>query len=105
MNAGRKSKFEKWWGQNSHRTTGHTWLTKHARRVLHNYNAPPEQYSHTLTIIKRYNLSVYKRLSKTDAYFLWRLIHPSMSVRATILKSTADFLQTKVDATNRKFSK
>jgi len=105
MNLKRKEKFDKWWRQNHHRHSGHYWLTKNSRRILHNYNVPPEQYSHALSIIKRYNLSEYKRLTKADSYFLYKLIHPSMNTRTKLLQSTAEFLQERAEIVNRKFAK
>lgn len=105
MNRARIAKFEKWWNKTHHHTGSHMWLTKHTKRIIHNYNIAPEQYDHAVSILKRFNLSDYKRLKKEDAEFLWRTIHPSMNERRERLLATALFLQEKVEINNRKFSK
>lgn len=105
MNIQRINNFLRWWKKNHHNEKAHTWLTKHAKRVSHNYNIAPEQFDHTITIIKRYNCSEYRRLNKTDAKFLWRTTHPSINERRERLLSTAIFLQEKVEESGRKFSK
>jgi hypothetical protein len=50
-------------------------------------------------------LSKYKRLTKEDALFAWRMLHPSANDRNLRLLATAAFLQTKADDAGRKFSK
>lgn len=105
MNRDRLSKFKQWWKKNHHSVNAHVWLTKHSKRCVHNYNVAPEQYDHTIKILKRFNCSEYKRLRCEDAEFLWRLTHPSLSERRERLLSTAVFLQEKVEASGRKFSK
>ena len=72
---------------------------------MHNYNIPPEQFDHTVKLIKRYNLSEYKRLNAKDAYFLWRLTHPSMNERRERLLATAIFFEEKRVAVDRKLSR
>jgi len=105
MNIERNKSFNKWWNKNHHHVNSHMWLTKTTARIVHNYNTPPEAYSHAKTILKRFNLSQYKRLTKEDAGFLWRLTHPSLSERNMRLLATAAFLQEKADLVKRKFSK
>jgi len=105
MNTTRLKAFRKWWKKNHHTVVAHHWLVKHSRRVMHNYNAPPEQFDHANKIMKRYNLSKYKRLNYEDAEFLWRLTHPTMNHRRERLLATAVFLQEKVEDSGRKFSK
>ena len=87
----KRKNFNKWWRKNSHRQTGHHWLTKTANRILHEYAVPPEMFDECKRIIKRYNLSEYKRMNSTDAYTLWRLTHPDMDERIKRLASTAAF--------------
>tara|TARA_B110000459_G_C16257110_1_gene336106 strand:- start:270 stop:602 length:333 start_codon:yes stop_codon:yes gene_type:complete len=105
MNSQRLEKFNKWWKKSHHDTKSHYWLAKHSRRVSHNYHTPPEQYDHLCSIMKRYNLGEYKRFSKKDAEFLWRLIHPTMNHRREKLLSSALFFQEQAEAVKRKFSK
>jgi len=105
VNIPRKQGFKKWWNKNHHHVNSHMWLTKATARILHNYNTPPEAYSHSKTILKRFNLSAYKRLTKLDAEFLWRLTHPSTADRHLRLLATATFLQEKAELAKRKFSK
>ena len=81
------------------------WLTKHSKRLLFNYNTAPEQFDQAMSILKRFNLSEYKRLNKADAQFLWRLTHPTMNERRERLLATALFLQEKVESNSKKVSK
>ena len=105
MNRDRLSKFKQWWKKNHHSINAHMWLTKHSKRLLFNYNTAPEQFDQAMSILKRFNLSEYKRLNKADAQFLWRLTHPTMNERRERLLATALFLQEKVESSGRKFSK
>lgn len=105
MNRDRLSKFKQWWKKNHHSINAHMWLTKHSKRVIHNYNVAPEQYSQAIKILKRFNLSEYKRLTRIDAEFLWRLTHPTLNARRERLLATAIFLQEKVESSGRKFGK
>ena len=105
MNKERNSNFQRWWDKNHHNKSGHHWLVKHSKRTMHNYNIPPEQFDHTNVVMKRYNLSEYKRLNKTDAYFLWRLTHPTMNQRRERLLATALFFEEKRVAVDRKLSR
>ena len=105
MNIDRLLKFKQWWKRNHHSVNAHMWLTKHSKRLLFNYNTAPEQFDQAMSILKRFNLSEYKRLNKADAQFLWRLTHPTMNERRERLLATALFLQEKVESSGRKFSK
>tara|TARA_R110000744_G_scaffold38400_1_gene87924 strand:- start:2549 stop:2872 length:324 start_codon:yes stop_codon:yes gene_type:complete len=105
MNNERLDKFDRWWKKNHHNVSAHYWLTKHTRRVMHNYNSAPEQYDHVIKVLKRYNLGEYKRLNKANAEFLWRFIHPTISQRRERLLSSAVFFKEQAEAMNRKFSK
>lgn len=105
MNTVRLKAFRKWWKKNHHTKPSHYWLIKHSKRIMHNYNAPPEQFDHCCAIMKRYNLSEYKRLSYEDAEFLWRMTHPTMNQRRERLLATAVFLEEKRVESGRKFSK
>jgi hypothetical protein len=91
MNQGRLTKFRKWWKTNNHYKLAHRWLIKHSKRCIHNYHIAPEQFDHAISIIKRYNKGEYKRLAKADAYFLWRLVHPTLNARRERLLATAAF--------------
>ena len=97
MNNQRISKFNKWWNTNHHYTLAHRWLIKHSRRVMHNYMIAPEQFDQAKVIQKRYNNSEYKRINKTDATFLWRLIHPTMNERRERLLASATYYASIVD--------
>ena len=105
MNHVRLKNFRKWWKINHHHKPGHHWLIKHSQRIMHNYNISPEQFDHTRTVMKRYNLSKYKRLSNEDAEFLWRLTHPTMNQRRERLLATAIFFEEQRKSVDRKFSK
>ena len=85
----KRKNFERWWSKNSHRHAGHHWLIKQSQRTLHDYAVMPEMFTECKRIIKRYNLSEYRRLNSTDAYTLWRLTHPEMSERIQRLAVTA----------------
>lgn len=85
----RQKKFTQWWKKNSHNPRAHHWLTKHSQRVLHSYAVPPDMWDHSKNIIKRYNLSEFKRIKMEDAYTLWRLVHPLMDERIKRLELTA----------------
>ena len=87
----KRKNFDKWWKKNSHNQRGHHWMTKNAQRILHEYAVPPEMFQECKRIIKRYNLSEYKRMNSTDAYTLWRLIHPDMNERIQRLATTAAY--------------
>ena len=105
MNIDRLLKFKQWWKRNHHSVNAHMWLTKHSKRLLFNYNTAPEQFDQAMSILKRFNLSEYKRLNKADAQFLWRLTHPTMNERRERLLATALFLQEKVESNSKKVSK
>ena len=105
MNIDRIQKFDRWWAKNHHAVKAHTWLVKHTKRVMHNYNIAPEQFDHATKLLKRWNLSEFKRLNNKDAQFLWRLTHPSESKRKMRLLATAVFLQEKIEASGRKMGK
>jgi hypothetical protein len=105
MNTARYSLFRKWWKRNHHHQPGHKWLVKHSKRILHNYNIAPEQFDYCKSLHKRWNLSEYKRLNYTDAYFLWRLTHPSMNARRERLLATSIYFEEQRKLVDRKFSK
>ena len=105
MNKDRLKHFNKWWKVNHHYTPAHTWLVKHSKRTMHNYNIAPEQFDHCRVVMKRYNLSEHKRLNKADAEFLWRLTHPTMNQRRERLLATAVFFEQQRKSVDRKFSK
>jgi len=105
MNTERNNNFNRWWKVNHHTKPAHYWLIKHSKRCMHNYNIAPEQYDQTMKIMKRFNLSEYKRLSCDDARFLWRMTHPTINQRRERLLSTAMFFEEKRKEIGRKFSK
>ena len=86
-------KFRKWWSMNKTHRPSHHWLIKHTKRIMHDYNIGPEAWDHCKTITKRYNLSQYKKLSRSDAWFLWRVTHPLQDERVERLLATAVFYQ------------
>jgi len=97
MNQGRLTKFNRWWKTNHHYKIAHRWLVKHTRRCMHNYHIAPEQFDHAKSVLKRYNSSEYKRLNRADAYFLWRLTHPTMNGRRERLLASAAFFDSVAD--------
>ena len=105
MNTERLNNFRRWWKKNHHKHTAHKWLVKHSKRTMHNYNIAPEQYDHCRVVMKRWNLSEYKRLNSRDAEFLWRLTHPTMNQRRERLLATALFFEQQRVEVDRKFSK
>jgi len=105
MNIERSNNFNRWWAKNHHTKPAHYWLIKHSKRIMHNYNIAPEQFDYTIKIMKRYNLSEHKRLSCDDAYFLWRMTHPTINQRRERLLSTAMYFEEQRKSVDRKFSK
>lgn len=105
MNIERNKNFKRWWAKNHHTKPAHYWLIKHSKRIMHNYNIAPEQFDHTVKIMKRFNLSEHKRLNCDDANFLWRMTHPTLNQRRERLLATAMFFEEKRVAVDRKFSK
>ena len=97
MNKERHRKFNKWWKTNHHYKIAHRWLVKHSKRCAHNYHIAPEQFDHAISVMKRYNLGEYKRLTKADAYFLWRLTHPTINERRERLLASAAFFESVAD--------
>jgi len=97
MNKERHRKFDKWWKTNHHYKIAHRWLVKHSKRCAHNYHIAPEQFDHAISVMKRYNSGVYKRLTKADAYFLWRLTHPTINERRERLLASAAFFESVAD--------
>ena len=96
--ASRQAQFERWWKTNHKRKTAHKWLVKHTKRIMHDYNLPPECWDHCKTVLTRYNLSEYKRLHSADAAFLWRVTHPLQHEKVTRLLATAEFLREQINA-------
>ena len=97
MNKQRHRKFDRWWKTNHHYKIAHRWLVKHSKRCAHNYHIAPEQFDHAISVMKRYNSGVYKRLTKADAYFLWRLTHPTINERRERLLASAAFFESVAD--------
>lgn len=89
----RKAQFEKWWRKAHNNKRAHHWLTKHTKRIMTDYNIAPECWDQCKTIIKRYNLSEYKRLHSADAWFLWRITHPLPDEKYHRILTTAMFLE------------
>ena len=88
----RQKEFVKWWGMNKTHRPSHKWLIKHTARVLHSYDLHPNNWDHAKKITKRYNLSEYKRLNRSDAWYLWRITHPLHSERVERILATGAFL-------------
>lgn len=91
----RIKQFSKWWKNNKTHRPSHRWLTKHTLRCLHDYALAPEQWTVGKAIIKRYNLSEYKVLSRSNAWTLWRLTHPLHNERVERILATAMFYEEK----------
>jgi len=91
----RIKRFNKWWSLNKTHRPSHHWLVKHTRRIVYDYNIAPDAWDRAKHISKRYALSEYKKLSRSDAWFLWRITHPLHSERIERLLATAVFLDEK----------
>ena len=85
--------FRKWWSKNKSHRPSHLWLVKHTKRIMHDYNIGPDAWDTAKAIIERYNLSEYKKLSRSNAWFLWRITHPLHNERIERLMATAIFYQ------------
>jgi hypothetical protein len=89
----RRAQFERWWRKNHTNKRAHHWLTKHTKRVMTDYNIAPEAWDQCKAILKRYNLSEYKRLHSGDALILWRITHPLPDEKYNRLLTTAMFFE------------
>ena len=92
----RKDRFERWWHKNHHNPKAQLWLVKNANRVASSYMLNPIAFEDVKVICKRYNLSVYKRLKRDDAWKLWKYMHPTITERTDILIDTAYDLDEKI---------
>lgn len=81
--------FHKWWRKNHHRKKSHYWLVKYTRHWSYTYSLAPEAFSEVQNIAKRFLKSEYQRLSYTNARTLWRLSHPQIHTRNSVLLNTA----------------
>mgnify|MGYP007073193790 CR=1 FL=1 len=91
----RIKQFSKWWKNNKTNRKASRWLTKHAQRCVHDYCMPPDVFDKTKAITKRYNLSEYKRLTRSEAWFLWRITYPLHTERVQRILATGAFLDEK----------
>jgi len=84
--------FNQWWrrSRNNHRSL--TWLTSHAKRIAFAYNLPPHTWDEIIHINKRFLNSEYKRMSRRDAWKLWKFIHPLSTNRIQRISDTGDYL-------------
>lgn len=91
----RIQRFRKWWAMNKTHRPSHHWLVKHTKRIMHDYNIGPDAWDKAKQVTKRYALSEYKKLSRSDAWFLWRITHPLHNERIERLLATALFYEEK----------
>lgn len=90
----RRQHFTKWWRVNKKRNKALVWLTKEARRCIFAYAIDPHQFTEIQTIVKRFNNSEYKTMSRRDSWRLWKLLHPLPRKRIQQLQATAEHLKT-----------
>ena len=57
----------------------------------------PRVWDHGKAIVKRYNMSDHKVLGRSQAWFLWRIIHPLHSERVERILATGAFLNEALD--------
>ena len=88
----RVNTFNAWWRNNRNKPKAFHWLTAHAKRVAYAYNLPPFTFDEIITINKRYQHSTHKRMSRGDAWKLWKFIHPLHTNRIQRIVSTGEFL-------------
>jgi hypothetical protein len=89
----RKRTFNRWWNKRHHNHSAHLWLCNHARRTARDLFLPPVATDTVYYITKRYFKSEYKLLTKTDAWTLWRLIHPVQNRRTERMLQLAEQLR------------
>ena len=87
--------FHKWWRLNKTHRPSHHWLVRHTKRIMYLYSIAPEAWDVAKHITKRYELSDYKKLSRSNAWFLWRITHPLHNERIERLMASAVFLDEK----------
>lgn len=94
MNAkeARVNSFNRWWRRSKRNHSSLVWLTSHAKRVAFAYNIPPHTWDEVIHINKRFLHSEYKRLSRRDAWKLWKFIHPLSTNRIARITATGDYL-------------
>ena len=93
----RQDNFARWWRKNHHRRPAHTWLASHVKRVAFSYNFPPEVFDAMIFATKRFYNSEYRRLSKDEAWTMWRFTHPLYPDRVKVLMQTSEHLQGRID--------
>ena len=91
----RIKRFRKWWKINKTHRPSHHWLVKHSRRCIYEFASPPEVWDKVKQTCYRYTNSEYKKLSRSDAWFLWRVTHPLENDRVQRILATAAFLHEK----------
>ena len=89
-------RFKGWWNINHARPKAHTWLVKTATRVSCDYALNPTAWEDVKFIAKRFNLSEYKKLKKSDAWKLWKYTHPTVDERRKRLIVTAHHFDSKI---------
>ncbi len=97
----RQRRFIRWWLKNKTHRPSHHWLVKHSKRIIYDYNTAPDQWDKAKQVIRRYTNSDYKKLSRSDAWFLWRLVFPLHTARIERLLATAVFLDEKRSQASR----
>ena len=89
----RKKQFGKWWYKNKNHKPAHKWLAHHARERARFWRFHPQTEDEINFITKRYFQSTHKRLSKADAWKLFRIVNPLPHQRLKQIQAEADYLK------------
>jgi len=88
----RVKNFSYWWRKNKNNNKAFLWLTSHAKRIAFSYNLPPYTWDEICTINKRHLHSEHKRMSRGDAWKLWKFVHPLATNRIDRITASGEFL-------------
>ena len=107
----RRTHFDRWWRKNHSRKQAHHWLAYHARRIAQTYCFGPELFDYVQTLTRAFFKSQYRKLSKTEAWELWRLTHPGVTERTQRLREAGEYYAAKrelskkaTETTKKKFT-
>ena len=89
----RKNKFEKWWRNHRRHSKAHHWMTKTATDYAYRYFAQPQLLEEVKFINKRFTNSTHKKLNKSEAYKLWKVLNPTITEKVTQLHAACDRMQ------------
>lgn len=104
--AKRSAEFNRWWRcHNIANSKGLLWLVHHAKRIAFGYNLPPYTWDQVQYITKRYLNSEHRRMSRRDAWTLWKVTHPLCNDRIQRIQTTGDYLLSAKDNKNTKLTK